>query len=111
MFGGQVVFFFQVGAQVVKVLTLSAAQKFPISLANGRLSGPAPIERVVRRGLNVTLEVREQIHSVQVAMLGRKAGDRGGRSSHVECADWMNESLARRNRAGPRDDERRVHAA
>ncbi len=111
MLGGEVMLFVEVSGEIIKILPVPAAQEFPVALADGGLRDPAPVERVVRRGFYFAFEMRNKIHAVEVAGLGRQAGYPGSGGGDVERAYRVNEGLATGNGAGPRDDEGRVHAA
>lgn len=66
---GEVVFLFEVGAEVVEVFAITAAEEFPVALADGGLGDPAPVEGVVRARGDFAGEVRQEVYAVEVAGL------------------------------------------
>jgi hypothetical protein len=74
---GEVVFLFEVSAEVVGVFAVAAAEEFPVALADGGLGDPAPIEGVVRGRGDFAGEVGQEIYAVEVAGLSGGMSRRG----------------------------------
>ena len=101
----------RIGGEVVEVFARAAAQEFPLAFADGGLGGPAPHQGVVRWRLDFPSEVRQEIHTVEVARFGLDARHRGGGGGDVQADNGMLINLSPGDGAFPMGEPGNADAA